>query len=350
MFNISNFFKKKSAEQAGAEEVALGPVVEKQVQIDRLAIHAMPERFRHQPAGLNRAKAIGWLIIGGGAAFLILVSAFLYFYLFKKQPIVKVRLEEPVTADSQPSQSVEVESQIEQTPTEMAAITATATPSGEAVLPVENGLATSTATTTQETVEQEEGGAVGLIPSLDSDSDGLSDAEEILLGTATSTPDTDGDGYFDGAELENLYDPATSTTRLIASPKIALYENKTFNYSVLYPRVWRMSVNGGDDSIMFRSDDNQFFQIITQTNTDKQSLDQWYLEQLGVSAINDTARVSGSNWRGIRNLDGLTLYLMDAQQKHIFTLAYNPGENNILDYIHFFNAMAKSFALLNNEQ
>lgn len=46
----------------------------------------------------------------------------------------------------------------------------------------------------------------------DSDGDGLTDAEEYLLGTDPFNPDTDGDGYSDGVEVAAGYDP------LIPSP------------------------------------------------------------------------------------------------------------------------------------
>ena len=42
---------------------------------------------------------------------------------------------------------------------------------------------------------------------LDSDQDGLTDAEEKLYGTNPHNPDTDGDGYSDGAEVKAGYDP-----------------------------------------------------------------------------------------------------------------------------------------------
>jgi hypothetical protein len=42
----------------------------------------------------------------------------------------------------------------------------------------------------------------------DSDDDGLSDYDEINIhGTDPNNPDTDGDGYLDGVEVENGYDP-----------------------------------------------------------------------------------------------------------------------------------------------
>jgi len=44
---------------------------------------------------------------------------------------------------------------------------------------------------------------------LDTDGDGLTDAEEIALGTSPTNPDTDGDGYTDGEEANGVDDPST---------------------------------------------------------------------------------------------------------------------------------------------
>jgi len=43
--------------------------------------------------------------------------------------------------------------------------------------------------------------------SIDSDCDGLTNAEEKLYGTDPNNPDTDGDGYSDGVEVKSGYDP-----------------------------------------------------------------------------------------------------------------------------------------------
>ncbi|MCB9802570.1 L,D-transpeptidase family protein [Candidatus Nomurabacteria bacterium] len=42
---------------------------------------------------------------------------------------------------------------------------------------------------------------------LDTDQDGLNDAWELILGTNLNKADTDGDGYSDGEEVNNSYDP-----------------------------------------------------------------------------------------------------------------------------------------------
>jgi len=45
---------------------------------------------------------------------------------------------------------------------------------------------------------------------IDSDNDGLNDAWEIILGSDLMNPDTDGDGYEDGLELDQGYSPTSA--------------------------------------------------------------------------------------------------------------------------------------------
>jgi len=331
MFDILSFFKKKPPVAIPSTEASATPV-EAEVKIDSRDIHVMPERFRHHPAKANKAQTMGLLIIGGGVVFLIGASVFMYYYLFKAKPTV---VEAPVATNQ--TEATDQTQTVEQNN-----LTEPVLP--ETTLPTDTGLATTTASTTPENYQG--GETVALVLGLDFDNDGLTEPEEIIFGTSTSTPDTDNDGYFDGSEVLSLYDPA-NTGKLTGNLGIKTYENKTFYYSVLYPVLWETSVNGGDDSVMFKSSDNQFMQIIVAPNAGNLTLDQWYLDQMEVAEINPVDRLSSTVWQGIMNPDGLTAYLMDTKQKYIFTIGYIPGENNVLDYGAILKMMIKSFTLLN---
>ncbi|MFA6306609.1 MAG: hypothetical protein WCV70_02080 [Patescibacteria group bacterium] len=344
-----NFFRKnKSGQTEAIKEEIQGPALKEPVKADNIAIHVMPERFRNQPVKKDSAKTTGLVIIIGGAVVLLIASAGLYYFLFRK-PSVVITQEPSLTAENnQPTEASQAGEKTEKKPEASSALTATGTEI--TTLPLGGETATTTiATTTPEIASGEEG--LSLRVGADGDNDGLTDMEEILLNASAIVPDTDGDGYTDGSELINLYNPA-GAGKLTANSNISLYENKTFSYDLLYPTTWQTSVNGGDDSLMFKTGDNQFVQVIVQPNVDKQALDAWYMEQLGVLTINETDRVSGSNlptgqagWQGIKSPDGLNIYLIDKKQNYIFSLTYNPGGGNILEYFNIFQMMVKSFNL-----
>lgn len=329
-----DFFKKNKPEQAETVEEKALAAPKEPIKADNVVIHVMPGRFRNQPVKENSAKTMGLFIIIGGAVVLLIISVALYYFLFRKPSITINQEPSLITQNNQTAAEV---NQTAENPDLIATGTQGVT------LPSGNEAATTTvATTTPEITPLETG--LSLRVGTDSDNDGLADTEEILLGTASSTPDTDGDGYLDGSELINLYNPV-GAEKLTANSNISFYNNKTFAYELLYPSAWQTSVNGGDDSLMFKTGDNQFVQVIVQPNVNKQALDEWYMEQLGVLTINAADRVNGSNWQGIKSPDGLNLYLMGKKQNYIFSLTYNPGGGNTLEYFNIFQMMIKSFTL-----
>lgn len=337
-----DFFKKNKLEEPEMvkKEVAAPP--KESVKADNIAIHVMPENFRNQPVKQTNAKTTGLLIIIGGAVVLLITSAALYYFLFRRSsPIVAQK--PPLAAVNNQPGDITGQPKAEDNQPLKPADNLTASGTEITTLPSSEETATTTlATTTPEIALKETGPRLRV--GADTDSDGLTDIEEILLGTSSTTPDTDSDGYFDGFELINLYNPAGGG-KLTANSYISLYENKTFAYELFYPSVWQTSVNGGDDSLMFKSGDNQFIQVIVQPNTNKQTLDDWYLEQLDFLAVETENRLSGANWQGIKTADGLTIYIIDKKQSYIFSLTYNPGGADILEYFNIFQMIIKSFNL-----
>ena len=178
----------------------------------------------------------------------------------------------------------------------------------------------------------------------DSDNDGLTDKEEILFGCDADITDTDGDGFGDLAEIMNLYNPA-GDNRLINNSSISKCLNNNFNYSLLYPDSWFFSNISEDASIMFRSDDNQFIQVIAQVNKEKEPISDWYKKQFSIDEIDSNKLIVSDYWQGIKTDNGLTIYLTDNQYNNIIIITYIPNANNSLDYINIFEMVIKSLEI-----
>lgn len=199
---------------------------------------------------------------------------------------------------------------------------------------------TETATTTeinekQETKEYTNG--------KDTDQDGLTDKEEVVLGTDPNKSDTDGDKYSDMNELMNLYYPL-GNGKLFATDLFVRYaDNK--DYIAYYPKGWEVSSPTGSDSTVFKSIDGHFLQISVQPNQDKRSIEDWYKEQFNSTSVNISDYTGGDEWQGIKSSDGRNIYLTDLTRKNIYILTYNPGVNETIEYLHFFEILVKSFSL-----
>ncbi|MBI4812235.1 hypothetical protein HY798_02155 [Candidatus Falkowbacteria bacterium] len=339
MFNLFNFFKKNKEKGGPGKEATEKKEEKKIIDADLskdIIIHVMPERFRVVHAKAGKAKKTGLLILIGGFLFFVVVSGALYYYLFgpgaekKPKPV-------PVSAPAQ--------KETKSAPKPTATSTVSEETKKATTTPSFSGLNLSQATTTAEIATTTPASGTGYAPGRDIDSDNLTDKEEELLGTAVNNPDSDGDGYSDFTEISNLYNPSTyASARLIGNPRVKKYANTAFGYSLLYPAAWTISSLGGNDSIMFKSADDQFIQVIAQPNPDRQTIENWYFEQFKVSA-DESKRLTGNGWQGIKNNNGLIVYLTDKKNNYIFTITYNPVSATALDYGSILTMMIKSFAI-----
>ncbi len=178
----------------------------------------------------------------------------------------------------------------------------------------------------------------------DRDSDGLTDKEEDLLGSNKDSTDTDKDGYNDLSETLNLYNPS-GNNKLVDNTSIKSYlaENKSFY--LLYPSKWVRTFNSKDQSVIFRSSDDHFIQLMIDNNDKNVDLDEYVKEMLSLTTIKDSWRRTGDAWQGIVTEDGLQIYIMGTKQDKVYILRYSPSDNNVLEYLNVFQAMIKSFVI-----
>lgn len=178
---------------------------------------------------------------------------------------------------------------------------------------------------------------------VDTDADGLSDAEETLLGTDANATDSDGDKYNDLTELIGGYNPA-GNGKLVDNANIKKYTNATYKYSILYPKVWELDLVDKGSSVIFTAADQSFVQVVSQINENKSGIKKWYESEFN-QVVAESQLVTYNGWSGIKSLDGLIVYLTDKNLKNIYIISYTPASDQVLSYLNIFEAMMRSFTI-----
>jgi hypothetical protein len=286
----------------------------------------------------NNHQTVGIIIVSLG---ILLVGALIYLsYRF----IIKPAAQTPVVATT--TMTTQTPVAVVETP---APLVATSTASTTAIMEIEpsvvdlinnsNNLATSTASsTTPETIPVE------TPPLLDTDADGLTDDEEIALGTNISLPDSDGDSYGDLSELGSGYNPG-GPDKLSASSYLTKYQNQTGKYEIYYPASWTLKSLNNDYATLISAPDNSLMQISLQDNPNIQSISAWYGATFPEETLSSNRLQKGIGWEGIMGEDGLNFYLTDTNRENIYIISYIPALSDRLAYPNIFKMIINSFRI-----
>lgn len=182
------------------------------------------------------------------------------------------------------------------------------------------------------------------IPATDEDQDGLTNPEEVALGTNSKVSDSDGDAYGDLAELNNDYNP-TGPGKIVENKSLEMYSNTTFNLSILHPKSWEKKVSSTEDSIIMTAPDSQFIQLLVQPNSEQEDIISWYKKTFNVENIPISQLVTHPEWDGVRTPDGLTAYITNKDKSYIFIVTYNLGNNRVLNYKNIFEIVLRSLKI-----
>ena len=182
------------------------------------------------------------------------------------------------------------------------------------------------------------------LDTVDFDRDSLTDAEEEAFGTDPAAWDTEKDGYYDGQEVFNLYNPVgMAPVRLIDSGTVLEYSNPIFNYRLYYPKGWTVaSVDAESRQIVITAASGDYIEVRALTKLPNEDFNAWFARNITGQNITDllqsTNRFEVSGW--VRR-DSLVAYFMGANEG--FVIIYHPLAGGPIAHRHLMQMVAQSF-------
>ncbi|MFA6522431.1 MAG: hypothetical protein WCT24_02485 [Patescibacteria group bacterium] len=166
-------------------------------------------------------------------------------------------------------------------------------------------------------------------PGQDTDSDGLTDVEELLYGTDYRNPDTDGDTFLDGNEVFHRYDPlGFSPSTLLDTGSVLLFTVKDEllgGFDLLYPKVWTI-VSSSPSGIVLQTDDTATMTVEKLSN--------------GPQTTGYTSATTKEGYTSSVSNDGRTVYLIGESG---WKFTYDLGSAKKIEYLQTFQMMLNSF-------
>jgi hypothetical protein len=194
--------------------------------------------------------------------------------------------------------------------------------------------------------------SLALLASEDEDQDGLTDEEEKLVGTNPKINDSDKDTYLDGEEVDNYYSPLQKgAVRVDEDSFVATYENKRNGYKLIYPKQWLVGPLDEltQKDVMFTSSFNEFVNVLIETKSAEQSVEDWYLEQApSVTAVELKKYENYNELAVVESPDAFTVYF--GKGTMVYILNYNIGLSEKASYPALFGMMINSFEIFEPEQ
>ncbi len=190
------------------------------------------------------------------------------------------------------------------------------------------------------------------IVSGDADKDGLTDLEESLIGTSASSPDTDLDGYLDGVEMINGYNPTVSSS----SGKPARLDTASFvtilttnfpqdNFQTFYIKGWSVSLVEALHQARIITGTGEMIKVSIIDNTEQVSAANWYLVNNPQITLSQLTNIEIGNFSGIRSPNGLSVYMTDQKKEKIYAFEYDLDNSLEFRYPTILEMIIRNFKL-----
>lgn len=177
----------------------------------------------------------------------------------------------------------------------------------------------------------------------DIDKDQLSDKEEEIFDTDSGSWDSDADGYYDGQEVFNLYNPkGFAPVRLIDSGLIKQYINLIFDYRLYYPKDWQVGeVDKSGKQVLLSAVSGDYIEV-RAAKDDKRDFTAWFEQHAANQNITDllqfTNRFEVEGWK---RRDSMVAYF--PSKGMVYIMVYRPGNVGPAVFKNVMNMMIQSF-------
>ncbi len=158
---------------------------------------------------------------------------------------------------------------------------------------------------------------------VDTDADGLTDAEEEALKTNPSNPDSDNDGFLDGHVVINLYSPAGfEAERLVDAGLVKEYTDPAQRIRFYYPTPWTATpTDTTGREVVVAAPNGDSVTITVLDNPTGQTAAAWYAANTTAAGVAVGAIKTKAGVAGIATQDGHTAYLASSKQVVSFRYA-----------------------------
>lgn len=297
----------------------------------------MPE-FESAPRK-SPIKLIGMIV--GGLVVLGAIGFAAWYFLIKPKAAVEEVVVAP-TVTQTPTEQVETPPPTQQTPVTTpppgANIPAPQPVSQPSQSPTSTEASPASVVPTSPSVTETATTSVGTpVAGADIDQDGLTNAEEALLGTNPALADTNANGYPDGTEVNNMYDPAKKGAPLAESSRLKWLEWEGIRF--LVPISWSLLTDPLRSGMaVVDTATAAKFTLQKRTDLGNLSLRGWL-----ALPDNDTSMIAlkpKAGWEAMQTADGLTTYV--AVNGTIIIMAYEPNGAPAYEFRSLFRLMADS--------
>lgn len=257
-----------------------------------------------------------FLYIAGGVLFLIAIAIISWYYINQAYNLAGPQETTPTETTTTPEPVVEeVEETIEETPE----------PEEEFDDEVQVDEEVPTTTPSLDDEVSLDFPRIITTDNTDVDVDSLTDIEEEIFDTDSGNWDTDGDGYNDGHEVENLYSPSGFTpAKLIDSGLIREYINPYWQYRLYAPIGWEIAaVDSQSDQVLISAITGDYIEVRVVPKVPGSTFADWFAENANGEDFGEI-EVFSSRFEvdGYKRSDDLVAYFDDNDR--VFVIVYHP--------------------------